>query len=74
MMEENAIGSPIISERTHFLKLTSWGFPILATLLGFYASSMARSLLQGIFIAAMLYIALMLQIGIARFLSVNFPH
>ena len=72
MMKENAVDLPVNSERTHFLMLTRWGFPILATVLGFYASSMARSLFQGIFIAAMLYIALMFQIGIASLSTHHF--
>jgi hypothetical protein len=39
MMKENAVDFPVNSERTHFLMLTRWGFPILATVLGFYCST-----------------------------------
>jgi ABC-type transport system involved in multi-copper enzyme maturation permease subunit len=48
------------------LKLFGWGFPVFATLVGFYASSMARSLLQGIFISVLITMALFLQMGIAN--------
>jgi len=57
---------PIDPEATALLKLLGWGFPVFATLVGFYASSMARSLLQGIFISVLITMALLFQMWIAN--------
>ena len=62
--------SPFDPELAGMLKLTGWIFPVFATLIGFYASSMARSLLQGIFISVLITMALFFQMWIAKlFLS-----
>ena len=51
---------------TATMNLLSWGCPVLATVIGFYASSMARNLLQGISIAVLVTIALLFQVWIAN--------
>jgi ABC-type transport system involved in multi-copper enzyme maturation permease subunit len=67
----NTIGSaqesgPTDPELSLLLKLLGWGSPVFATIVGFYASSMARSLLQGIFFSVLITIALFFQMGIAN--------
>ncbi|MDA7680728.1 hypothetical protein N8633_02955, partial [bacterium] len=67
----NTMGSaqesaPTDPELRLLLKLLGWGSPVFATIVGFYASSMARSLLQGIFFSVLITIALFFQMGIAN--------